>query len=119
MASAHYYDASMSFTLVKMDGIFRWLDVVYNGFWEFGMPFYALGAEDAVLCRFMPFYAVLCCLRWGQRMLYLICHSALALSVAIWVYSYIKPAVIPASSALFVVFFMLVPPGFTVVILLD
>ena len=58
MASAHYYDASMSFTLVKMDGIFRWLDVVYNGFWEFGMPFYALGAEDAVLCRFMPFYAV-------------------------------------------------------------
>jgi hypothetical protein len=31
----------------------------------------------------------------------------------------IKAAVIPASSALFMILFMLVPPGFAVVILLD
>jgi hypothetical protein len=49
----------------------------------------------------------------------LICHSALALSVAIWVCSLVKAAAIPASSDLFVVLLLLVPPRFTVVILLD
>jgi len=39
-------------------------------------------------------------------MLFLICHSVLALSVAIWVCSFIKAAAIPASSALFLVLFM-------------
>ena len=52
-------------------------------------------------------------------MLFLICHSAPALSVAIKVCSYIKAAAIPASLALFMVLLMLVPPGFSVVILLD
>jgi len=42
-----------------------------------------------------------------------------ALSVAIWVCSFIKAAAIPASLALFMVLLMLVPSGFTVVILLD
>ena len=40
-------------------------------------------------------------------MLFIICHSALALSVKIWVFKFIKAAVIPASSALFMVLFML------------
>jgi len=44
-------------------------------------------------------------------MLFLICHSAPELSVAIWVCSLIKAAAIPASLALFML--MLVPPGFT------
>ena len=52
-------------------------------------------------------------------MLFLFCHSAPALSVAIWVCSFIKAAAILASSALFMILLMLVPPGFTVVILLD
>ena len=44
------------------------------------MPFHALGVEDAIC----------------------ICHSAPALSVAIWrVCSFIKTAAIPASSALY------------------
>jgi len=59
------------------------------------MPFHALGVEDANF----------------------ICHSAPALSVAIWVRSFIKAATIPASLAL--VLSMLVPPGFTLVILLN
>jgi len=50
-------------------------------------------------------------------MLFLICHSAPALSVAIWVCSLIKAAAIPASSVYGLL--MLVPPGFTVVVLLD
>ena len=37
-------------------------------------------------------------------MLFPICHSALTLSVAVWVCSIIKAAAIPASSALFMVF---------------
>jgi len=49
-------------------------------------------------------------------MLLLICHSALALSVAIWACSFIKAAAILASSALLMVLLLLVPPGFTVVI---
>jgi hypothetical protein len=52
-------------------------------------------------------------------MLFLICHSAPALSVAIWVCTFIKAAAIPASSALFMVLLMLVPPGFAAVLLLD
>jgi len=52
-------------------------------------------------------------------MLFLICHSAPALSVAMWVYSFIKAAAIPASLALSMVLLMLVPPGFAVMILLD
>ena len=52
-------------------------------------------------------------------MLFLICHSAPVLSIAMWVCSFIKAAAIPASSALFMVLLMLVPPEFTVVILLD
>ena len=40
-------------------------------------------------------------------MLFLICHSALALSVAIWVCSLTKAATIPAGSVLFVVLLML------------
>ena len=52
------------------------------------MPFYALEVEDAI------FYL----------------HSAPALSVAIWVCSFIKAAAIPASSALFMVLLTLVPP---------
>jgi hypothetical protein len=52
-------------------------------------------------------------------MLFIICHRALALSVKIWVFKFIKAAVIPASSALFAFYVMVVPPGFTVVILLD
>jgi len=39
-------------------------------------------------------------------MLFLICHSAPAQSVAIWVCSCIRAATIPASSALFMVLFM-------------
>ena len=46
-------------------------------------------------------------------------YSAPALSVAIWVCSFIKAAAIPASSALSMVLLMLVPPGFTVVNFLD
>jgi len=42
-----------------------------------------------------------CFMRWGYRMLFLICHSASALSVAIWVCSFIKAAAILASLALF------------------
>jgi hypothetical protein len=52
-------------------------------------------------------------------MLFLICHSAPALSVAIWVCSFMKAAASPTSSDLFMVLLMRVPPGFTVVILLD
>ena len=52
-------------------------------------------------------------------MLFFICHSAPALSVAIWVCSLIKVAAIPASSALFMFSLMLVPPGSTVMILLN
>jgi len=52
-------------------------------------------------------------------MLFLISHSAPALSVAIWVCSFIKAAAIPASLALLMVILLLVPPGITVVILLD
>jgi hypothetical protein len=52
-------------------------------------------------------------------MLFLSCHSAPALSVSMWVCSFIKAAAHPASSALFMVLLLLVPPGFTVVILLD
>jgi len=51
-------------------------------------------------------------------MLFLICHSTLALSVAIWVCSCTNNvATIPASSVLFMVLFMLVPSEFTVMIL--
>jgi hypothetical protein len=39
----------------------------------------------------------------GLRMLFLICHSAPALSVAIWVCLFIKAAAILASSAQFIV----------------
>jgi hypothetical protein len=47
-------------------------------------------------------------------MLFLICHSAPALSdKATWVCLFTTAAAIPASSALFVVHLMLVPPGFT------
>jgi len=52
-------------------------------------------------------------------MLFSICHSALALSVTIWVCSFIKAAAIPASSDLFMILLMLVPLGFAVMILLD
>jgi len=52
-------------------------------------------------------------------MLFLICHSASALSVAIWVCSFIEAAAIPSSSALLIALLMLVPPGFAVVILLN
>jgi len=52
-------------------------------------------------------------------MLFLICHSAPALSVAIRACSFIKAAATSAKSALFMVFVMLAPPGFAVVILLD
>ena len=52
-------------------------------------------------------------------MLFLSCHSAPALSVAIWVCLLVKTAAIPASSALFIILLVLVPPGFTVAILLD
>jgi len=51
--------------------------------------------------------------------LFLICHSAPALSVAMWVFSLIKAAAVPASSALFITLLMLVPPGFAMVILLN
>jgi hypothetical protein len=51
---------------------------------------------------FMPFHVL------GYRMLFLICHSAPALSVAIWVRSFIKAAAIPASSALFMELLMLI-----------
>ena len=69
--------------------------MVYNSSFEFGMfmLFHASGVEDAVFC-------------------------APALSVAIWVSSFIKATAIPASSTLFIVLLMLVPLGFTVVILL-
>ena len=40
-------------------------------------------------------------------MLFIICHSALALSVKIWVFKFIKAAGIPASLALFTALFML------------
>ena len=60
----------------------------------------------ACLCRFT---------RWGKRMLFLICHIAPVLFVAIWD----QPAAIIASWALFMVLLMLVPPGFNVVNLLD
>ena len=49
-------------------------------------------------------------------MLFLICHSAPALSVALWVCSFIKAATIPASSTSCMVMLMLVPPGFTVAV---
>jgi len=45
----------------------------------------------ACVCRLM---------RWGERMLFFICHSALALSVAIWVCSFFKAAATLASLAL-------------------
>jgi hypothetical protein len=48
-------------------------------------------------------------------MLFLICHIAPVLFVAIWD----QPAAIIASWALFMVLLMLVPPGFNVVNLLD
>jgi hypothetical protein len=51
------------------------------------MPFHALWAEDAI--SYLPY-----------------CTS----TVAIWVCSIIKAAAIPASSALFMVLLMLVPP---------
>jgi len=52
-------------------------------------------------------------------MLFLICHFAPALSVAIWMCPLIKAAAIPASLAFLTVLLMLVPPGFAVVILSD
>jgi len=52
-------------------------------------------------------------------MLFLICHSALVPSVAIWVRSFIKAAAVLASSALFMVLLMSVSPGFTVMTVLD
>jgi hypothetical protein len=52
-------------------------------------------------------------------MLFLVCHSAPALSVAIWKCSFIKAAATHASSVLFMVLLMLDPPGFAVVILFD
>ena len=52
-------------------------------------------------------------------MLLLICHSALALYVAVCVCSCIKAARIPASSALLMVLLMPVPLGFTVMIRSD
>jgi hypothetical protein len=55
-------------------------------------------------------------MRWGKRKLFLICRSGLALSVAIWMCSFIREAANPASSALFMVVLMPVPPGCTVVI---
>jgi hypothetical protein len=61
------------------------------------MPFHALGVEDAI--SYLP--------------------CAPVLSVAIRVCPFIKAAAIPASSALLTVLLMLVPPGVTVVILLD
>ena len=62
----------------------------------------ALGVEEAI-----PYF------------LFLIHYSALALPVAKGVCPFLKAAVDPASSTLFMVLFMLVPPGFLVVILLD
>jgi hypothetical protein len=49
MASAHSLDVSVGFSLVEMDGVFRKLDAVYDGFLEFGvfMPSHALWVEDA------------------------------------------------------------------------
>jgi len=40
----------MSFNLAEIDGVVRLLDVVYDGFDEFGtfMPFHALRVEDAI-----------------------------------------------------------------------
>jgi hypothetical protein len=87
----------MSFNLVNMDGVFILLEVVYDGFYEFRMfmPFHALGVEDAISCG----------------------HSTPALSVAIWVCSYIKAAEIPASLAMFmaVLLVSLVSPMFALI----
>jgi hypothetical protein len=52
-------------------------------------------------------------------MLFLICHSAPVLSVAVWVFSIMKAAATPASSALFMVLLMFIPPGFNVAILIN
>jgi hypothetical protein len=48
---------------------------------------------------YMPFLAL------GEKMLFLICQNAPALSAAIWMCSFVKEAAIPASSALFNVCF--------------